>query len=251
MENFIHMYIYIMNKVGFIILRHVNNSKTNRYWGHSYDCIRKYYPENEIMIIDDNSNSKFLTNKKLYKTTIINSEYAGRGELLPYYYYLHNKLFDTAVIIHDSVFINSHIDFTVDKYKIIWDFKHHWDQIANETKMIKLFNDKNLLEFYKNKSLWTGCFGGMSIITHDYLSFINSKYDISKLLDHVKKRYNRMSFERVIACLLQCNEQAEILLEDIHAYMDPKKAPNTIMRPDWDNLSTLSHLPIIKIWTGR
>jgi hypothetical protein len=244
-----------MNKVGFIILRHVNNSKTNSYWGHSYDCIRKYYPENEIMIIDDNSNYDFNRNKKnLYKTTIINSEYAGRGELLPYYYYLHNKLFDTAVIIHDSVFINSHIDFTVEKYKIIWDFKHNWDQIKDETKMIKSFNDKKLLEFYKNKSLWTGCFGGMSIITHDYLSFINSKYDISKLLDHVKTRFNRMSFERVIACLLQCNEQAEILLEDIHVYIagapifDKKKIN---LHPGWERLSTLSHLPIIKIWTGR
>lgn len=248
-----------MNKVGFIILRHVNNSKTNKYWCHCYDCIRKYYPENEIMIIDDNSNSKFLiTNKKLYKTTIINSEYAGRGELLPYYYYLHNKLFDTAVIIHDSVFINSYIDFTVDKYKIIWDFEHIWDQIEEETKMIKLFNDKNLLEFYKNKSLWTGCFGGMSIITHDYLSFINSKYDISKLLDHVKTRFNRMSFERVIACLLQCNEKAEILLEDIHAYIAGaprkvwgKKSKKIHWHPGWDRLSTLSHLPIIKIWSGR
>ena len=42
---------------GFIILRHVNSSITNTYWIRCYDSIRKYYPENTILIIDDNSDS--------------------------------------------------------------------------------------------------------------------------------------------------------------------------------------------------
>jgi hypothetical protein len=189
------------NEIGFIILRHVNNKLTNQYWNHCYDCIRKFYPEHPILIIDDNSKYEYITARTLYKTTIIKSKYPGRGELLPYYYYLHNKLFDTAVILHDSVFINKYIDMTVDTYKIIWDFEHGSDQIKDETIMIKLFNDTELLNFYENKQLWKGCFGGMSIITHAYLTFINNKYDISKLLDYVLVRYNRCSFERVIACL--------------------------------------------------
>ncbi len=98
-----------MNQIGFIILRHVNNDLTNNYWNDCYDSIRKYYPEHLIFIIDDNSNYKYINEKRLYKTTVINSAYPGRGELLPYYYYLQNKLFDTAVIIHDSVFINTYI----------------------------------------------------------------------------------------------------------------------------------------------
>ena len=97
--------------VGFIILRHVNNTHTNQYWIYSYNCIRILYPENDILIIDDNSNYEYITNITLYKTTIINSEFPKRGELLPYYYYLNNKLFDIAVIIHDSVFITKKIDF--------------------------------------------------------------------------------------------------------------------------------------------
>ena len=95
-----------METFGFIMLRHVNNELTNSYWINCYNCIRTHYPENSIIIIDDNSNYNFITNKELYKTTIINSEYPKRGELLPYYYYLHNKLFDVAVIMHDSAFIN-------------------------------------------------------------------------------------------------------------------------------------------------
>ena len=207
----------IMNKdtIGFIILRHVNNELTNQYWILCYECIRKFYPENSIMIIDDDSNYEHITEKQLYNTIVINSDYKRRGELLPYIYYLKNKLFETAVIIHDSVFINEYIDFSVNKYKIIWDFEHNWDQIEDETKMIKLFNDEELLQFYENKDLWKGCFGCMTIIKHDFLTSINNKYDISKLLDCVLTRYNRCSFERVIACLLQINEKNEFIEENL------------------------------------
>jgi serine/threonine protein kinase len=86
-----------MNQTGFIILRHVNDEITNNYWKLSYDCIRKYYPEHQVLIIDDNSNKEYLTEHPLYKTTIINSEYPGRGELLPYYYYLKEKYFENAI----------------------------------------------------------------------------------------------------------------------------------------------------------
>ena len=108
-----------MPEVGFIILRHVNSELTNKCWIRSINSIRQYYPENNILIIDDNSDYNFLTENNFYKTTIIESEYTKRGELLPFYYYLNNKLFDVAVIIHDSVFINKYIDLNVDKYQIL------------------------------------------------------------------------------------------------------------------------------------
>ena len=232
-----------MSSIGFIILRHVNNKLTNKYWIHCYDSIRKYYPENWILIIDDNSNYKHITNHVVHNTTIIQSEYPGRGELLPYYYYLQNKLFDIAVILHDSVFVNTYIDFTVDKYAIIWDFEHIWDQITDETKIIRVFNDEELLRFYQNKTLWKGCFGGMVIIRHDFLQEINNKYEISKLLDHVLNRHNRRSFERVIACLLQKTCPNKILYGTIQSYV---KWGLRFHQKD-----TCAHLPLIKVWTGR
>jgi len=238
-----------MKTQGFIILRHVNSVKTSLYWKISYRCIRKHYPENLILIIDDNSNYNFINKKDeetLHKTTIIKSEYPRRGELLPYIYYLKNKLFDSACIIHDSVFINKYIDLTVDKYKFIWEFEHDWDQIADETKMIKMFKDEKLLLFYKNKSLWKGCFGGMSIITHDYLSVVNNKYNLNKLLDCVLTRHNRMSFERVIACLLQYNSPKKCLLGNIHKYCS-----YGIQFHELRSRPHITNLPIIKVWTGR
>jgi hypothetical protein len=230
---------------GFIILRHVNNKLTNNYWIKCVNSIRQFYPENEILIIDDNSNYEFITEETLYKTTIIKSEYPQRGELLPYYYYLHNKLFDTAVIIHDSVIVNKYIDFSVEKYKFLWEFEHYWDQIEDETRMINIFNDLELKTFYENKDLWKGCFGCMSIITHDYLTYINNKYDITKLLDYVLNRYNRCSFERVLACLLQKEEKNESLslLGNIHNYC--------VWGIHFNEIDKYDNLPLIKYWSGR
>ena len=232
------------DSIGFIVLRHVNNELTNKYWIYSYECIRKYYPENEILIIDDDSDYNFITSINLYKTTVIKSEYPKRGELLPYYYYLKNKLFDIAVIIHDSVFINKYIDFNVEKYKFIWEFGSDVaKQPKDEEVMLKIFDNSELLEFYRNKSLWNGCFGGMSIVKYEFLECVNSKYNISKLIPFVKSRYNRCSFERVIACLFQKESKGESLLGNIFDYCD------------WDinfnDKDNFNHLPLLKVWTGR
>jgi len=227
---------------GFIILRYVNSTLTNKYWIHSYNCIRKLYPENNILIIDDNSDYNFLSDIELYKTIVINTEYPRRGELLPYYYYLKNKLFDTAVIIHDSVFINEKIDFSVDTYKIIWDFCDKNEQYNDVKKMIKIFNDKELEKFYDDR-LWKGCFGGMSIITYEYFKKINDIYNIDKLLDLVLTRFNRCSFERVIAILLQKNHKQPSLLGDIHEYCK--------WGISFNYKEKYNSLPIVKVWTGR
>ena len=235
-----------MNSLGFIILRHVNSEITNKYWIYCYQCIRKYYSENMILIIDDNSNYEYVSNENLSNTMIIQSEYPQRGELLPYYYYLRIRLFETAVILHDSVFINQYIDFKVDTYKMLWDFQHNpiFDQPEDQMKMINVFNDIDLLNFYNNKTLWTGCFGSMTIINYEFLCSINQKYDLSKLLEHVLTRYNRCSFERVFACILQKQEyKKNVLLGDILNYI-----PWGIT---YNQIENYRHLPIIKVWTGR
>jgi hypothetical protein len=253
---------------GFIILRYVNSELTNKYWINCYNCIRKFYPENEILIIDDNSHQNYISmtgeckphGNELYKVKIIDSEYPRRGELLPYYYYLKNPLFDTAVIIHDSVFINKWIDFEglkIDKYKYLWTFDHKTDLTEDEIKIIKMYNDTDLLNFYNNKNLWNGCFGGMMIITHKYLSFVNEKYNISNLLHIIKSRYNRCCFERVIGCLLE--KENDDLQNDKGERLEVNYNDTLFGNIDlycswgikWDNMNTVNHLPLIKVWTGR
>lgn len=232
-----------MSKHGFIILRYVNSSLTNKYWIECYHSIRRLYPENIILIIDDNSDYKYITTINLYKTTIIENEYPQRGELMPYIYYLKNKLFDTACIVHDSVFINKYIDLNIDKYQFIWEIGHTYDNTNDEIMMLNIFNDDKLLEFYYDKKKWSGCFGGMTIITHDYLTYINDKYDLSKLIDVVLSRKNRSSFERVLGCCLQIEHKKKALLGNIKSYI-----PWGI---NYYKKDKFMHLPIVKVWTGR
>ena len=99
-----------MGSFGFIMTRHVNSELTNNYWNHSVKLLRTFYPDKKIVIIDDNSNQDLVKAEFDYPNVeIIQSEFPGRGELLPYYYYIKNKFFDNAVIIHDSIFF--HIKF--------------------------------------------------------------------------------------------------------------------------------------------
>ena len=81
-----------MDKYGFIITRHINSEKTNKYWNQCVKLIRTFYPFKQIIVIDDNSDQIFVRADHPYKNlTIIQSEYPGRGELLPYIYYLKYK----------------------------------------------------------------------------------------------------------------------------------------------------------------
>jgi hypothetical protein len=233
--------------IGFIILRHVNSEQTNLYWQICWDSIRKYYPHNKIFIIDDNSNQEFISEKSLSDTTIIYSEFPGRGELLPYYYYLHNKFCDKVVILHDSVFVNAKIDFNTTDYTILFEFEHFADQPEDEIRLINLLSNKEeLLEYHKQTKLWKGCFGGMSVISHNFLTLLNNKYNISNLLEGITNRYHRMSFERVIACILQKNSLKKTLFGNIHKYCKWGYTFEKYLLYK-NNLK----LPLIKVWTGR
>ena len=121
-----------METYGFIITRHVRCEETNKYWNNSIRCLRYLYPHRKIVIIDDNSNPNFLKEENSYENIqVINSEFIGRGELLPYYYYLKYKFFQNAVIIHDSVFFHKKIKFEAMKnVKVLplWHFNEMYNR---------------------------------------------------------------------------------------------------------------------------
>ena len=239
-------------KIGFIILRHVNSSITNHYWKECYRCIKTFYPRNRILIIDDNSNKTFLTNEPLENTMIIQSEFPRRGEFLPYYYYLKTKFCETAVILHDSVFIKKYIDFTVNNYKIIINFSKK-DISDNESlpyqmNLLSAINNEKLTYFYNKKNLdaWSGCFGSMSVIKYDYLKSIDSEFRLACLIPHITCRTARCAFERIIGCLLQVNMKEECLLGSIHM-----NCMWGLTYRDYLHNKYNHSLPLIKIFTGR
>jgi len=101
-------------KYGFIITRHVNSEKTNNYWNLCIQSIRRFYSpyKYKIVVIDDNSNKDFVKAETNYANVIyIQSEFLGRGELLPYYYFYKYHFFEYAVIIHDSLFFLKKLKF--------------------------------------------------------------------------------------------------------------------------------------------
>ena len=235
-------------RMGFILLRHVNSIEADHYWRDAYQCIRVHYPYNKIVIIDSQSNEKYLTQIPMVNTEIIVSEYSGRGEFLPYYYYLKHKWFPTAVFIHDTVYIHKFIDFGTSTYQILWGFQGYTLRERKEeaVAMIQsLQNNDELLHFYLDESNeWSGCFGSMTCIHLPFLEALDAKYDFSQLLNTIRVKRDREAFERVFACLLQKESPATyVLSNDIFQYQ-----PYGLL---FQQRNDYGHLPAIKVWGSR
>ena len=204
--------------IGFILTRCVKNDTHAKLWIECYNHIRQFYPENHIMIIDDNSVQELITTKELYKCEIVNSEFPGRGEFLPYYYFHKLRPFEKAIIIHDGVFIKEFIDFDkVQDVMFLWDFTHDWDNTSLETSIIQRIDSTGkLLDLYNQKHIWPGCYGGMSILTWDFLDTI-FKYLVN-LGPCIKTRNDRMAFERLFACICAPETSVSAMFGDIHEW---------------------------------
>jgi hypothetical protein len=242
------------NKLGFIILRHVNSELTNKYWIESYNSIRKFY-NNKIIIIDDKSDNQYLTKIELENCEIINTEFEKRGEILPYYYFYKYHFFEKAVIIHDSVFINHFIDFNqYENFKFLWHFTHDWDEEDKEIELLKYLNNDNLIEFYYKKDKWYGCYGAQSIIDYNFIKILQNKYKIFNLLKYIDSRELRMNFERIFAllCMYEKEYKSDELLSIfgiIHHYIHwGYLFDSYLLDKETDKLKNLD---IIKVWSGR
>ena len=253
-----------MNSFGFIITRHVNSEKTNKYWNHSIMCLRRLYPLIKIIIIDDNSNVNFIKADCDYTNVeIIQSEFKGRGELLPYYYFIKNKFFDNAVILHDSVFFHQRVNFEklVGMNVIpLWFFNPDKENISNTIRISnKLSNFYSLQKkisfndvlFGIQHTKWYGCFGVQSYINHNFLIYLENKYKITNLISAVTCRADRCSLERIFGCLFY-TENTKI--------QNPKSLFGNIMTyckweysyEEYENDIKHKKIPkVVKVWTGR
>jgi hypothetical protein len=238
--------------IGFIILRHVTCSVTNEYWKECYSCIKRFYPKNRILIIDDNSDYAYVTDDPLDNTMIIRSEYPKRGEYLPYYYYLKTNFCETAVILHDSVFIKTYINFNVNSYKILLEFGRENitdpSSIQHQRTFLSAINSEKLNNFYikKDFNIWKGCFGCMTAIKYNYLKSIDNEFRLACLIPHITCKYARCAFERIIGCLLQVNVTEKSLFGSIHTYCPWGLTYNGYLRQEYNK-----NLPMVKVWSGR
>ncbi len=242
-----------VNDCIFIILRHVNSHLTNNYWKESYKCIRKFYPDIKIVIIDDNSNKKYLNDDDIILTNveIINSEFPARGELLPYYYLYKKQLAKKAIIIHDSIFIQKKIKFEdVKDVKFLWHHGHYFDNIKDEKKqLLSLNNSDSLRKLYDNKNGWLLSCGVMSVIEYDFLKQMELKYNFFNLLNVVKTRHDRMCLERIFG--LVCHALKPELFKNPSIYGIQHENSYTFYNYMYDTINKELKKPIVKVFTGR
>jgi hypothetical protein len=255
-----------MDTFGFILTRHVNSELTNKYWNHSAKLLRTFYPNKQIIIIDDNSKQQFIKADFDYENIkIIQSEFPGSGELLPYYYFIKNKFFENAIIIHDSVFIHKRINFEIlNNIKVLplWHFNPDKENINNTLRITN--NLKNPYNIYQKIGLidtilgmpdakWYGCFGSQAYINHNFLLQLENKYNITNLVNIVKNRPDRCCLERIIGCIF-FTENASIckkksLFGDIMKY---QKWGEYTFEKYFNNFNKGKiNKNVLKVWTGR
>jgi hypothetical protein len=250
---------------GFIITRHVNNETTNKYWNYSVQCIRRFYPYKKIIIIDDNSNAAFLKAYAEYANVdIVNSEFPGRGELLPYYYFYKNRYFENAVILHDSVFFQKRIAFERLSTQPVLPFWHfdYSENIGNTLRISQVLH--NTIEIqrkimkdpmqnfgFRKTDIWYGCFGAQCYINHGFLTHIQNKYNLFSLLQVVKTRTDRCCLERIMGAIFY--------IENPTLYKQPSLLGNIWRYCKWGttchdysrNRIHFHKLPLVKVWSGR
>jgi len=241
--------------LGFIIIRHINNDVNALFWKENYTCIRKYY-DNPIIIIDDNSNKDLITDESdLVNCTIIyDKDHRCAAEFLPYYYFHTLKPFDIAVIIHDSVFIKSKINFSLDtteNVRFLWTFIKNFDYCVFNyiNELCKdLPHYEELMNLYNQSNNWNGSFGTMSVIRWNFIDHLEKKHKLfDNMLPKINHREIRSALERVFGLLAYYNDPSinPAFFGDIHQYMQYEITYKQCN--DYD----FSAYPIIKVWTGR
>jgi hypothetical protein len=255
-----------MGTFGFIITRHVNSEQTNKYWNRSVKLLHTFYPTTKIIIIDDNSNQDLVKADFNYPNIeVIQSEFPGRGELLPYYYYIKNKFFDNAIIIHDSVFIHKKINFEkLDNFNVLplWHFEKDNENIENTIRIAKnLKNSHTICDYLQENTKqflsmlnhnWYGCFGCQSFINHDFLLSVENKYGLTNLIKAVQCRRDRCCLERIMGCIFFTENPKLIFQKSLFGTI------LTYLKFGYTFDEYQTHLkkgtilkPVIKVWTGR
>lgn len=250
-----------MQEFGFIFPRCVRTKKHQVVWKECYHAIRTFFPESPILIIDDNSNQELIDDMPMTNTTVITSEFPGRGELLPYYYFYHKRPFRKAVCINDSMFIQERDKLmqaiaTTDTVTFIWDFGALPDSMfmPQQYELLQALhpNARDRLHMnFDSQQGWTGCFATASIISLDFMDMLQDKYNILNLIHYCTTRPHRCSLERVFAlCCCENVPHIRTLCGSIFYHKYAFSYNFDYYEHDKKN-NTLPLYSIIKVWNGR
>lgn len=251
---------YFENNYIIYITRNIIDHVTEEYWRISYNKIRKYYRSIKIIIIDDNSDKTYI-NDDIEDVEYIYTEYLGRGELLPYYYYLKdNRGKKFAIMLHDSLFLENklHKYIVRSHYTPLWHFFPEIELRKNRINIENILSDnkyKNvLIDTFDNRD-WRGVFGSMSIISHELLRKIEKKMNIfDSLITKISNREDRKALERVFSLIFRYMniDTYSSLLGNIHHWCRGHYGKYwEVTLDEYKKSSKDDECLLTKIWTGR
>lgn len=243
----------------FVILRHLRHAQDNSLWTTAYQSIRTHYT-NKIIIIDDNSQVNTF-NGSLVHTEVMESNYRGAGEILPYFYFFQHHWADRMIILHDSMSLHRPFRET----ELEGSIRFHWHFSIKDrtyhTKMALQFSSmrhhEGLLSFLNHdKSEWKGCFGGASIVSYEAVEHLEKKYGFfSTLILAIKTRKDRETFERMLGVVAffekmvdatSCSTFGDIIRYPgaFHENMNKDTTAHQVQQAQYDTA-------ILKMWRGR
>ena len=243
--------------VGFIVTRCVRDERHNHLYKECYDAIRKFHPDLKIVIIDDNSNKQILKEHNMKNVEIIQSDYPARGEYLPYWYLLHRKMFKKAIIIQDSMILNTRVEYEkVNDYKFLYEFTS--DRVNSDEVNILIDNSKKPKKLHAlyNSNNWVGCFGATMVITSEFLEKVEDTIGITRWVPLIDSRSMRMGLERCIAlaCIYTKGSNTDHSLfgslYDTQIINDPELSTKHTIEIYLADKTRIKD-SIIKIWNGR
>lgn len=210
----------VLPNVVFVILRHVVSVDTNKMWYDCYESIRNKY-SNKIIIIDDNSDPRFVSQMPLTNCEILQSEFPGAGELLPYYYFEKYKWDLKMIYLQDSMllqdFFHPQSILKVNHISFLWYFATRiWDNTGRINKLSVHLKNYELFKHTFDEKLWHGCFGVCSVVTLNFINKLNVETGILNLVHEIKNREDRKALERIFGvCCFMCLRQNNNLFGNI------------------------------------
>ena len=129
--------------------------------------------------------------------------------------------------------------------------------LKNNNEIFKMFqsvlNKSEIMGISWSQHKWYGCFGVQSFINHTFLRFLQNKYNLFNLLNHVRNRSDRCCLERVMGAMFYLEypniKKMPSLLGYIKTYMKFGYSYQEYVQ-DMKKVNK-SPIPIIKVWTGR
>jgi hypothetical protein len=185
--------------------------------------------------------------------TIVKSEYPGRGEFLPYYYLLKDKYVSKALILQDSMFLNTMIKKdSITSYKFLYEFDPNkfGRDIQNIEKILDSTKKPLELKEFLKTDTWRGCWGTCSVITLAFLEKLDAELGISNLVSVIKTRADRMCLERAFGLMCMYMELKEN--PSIFGKIEDRKVHSVDGKYNFDEYLTYKYDdPIRKVWNGR